>query len=89
MFLPGSTDQGGLHSACGPGWRALFSHWHNQEFVCGTAALPHLWIAGAVALVASAGRTGLRGGAPGFILLLTLFISVVSVANTWWGERGG
>jgi hypothetical protein len=68
MFLPGSTDQGGLHSACGLGWRALFSHWHKQEFVCGTAALPHLWIAGAVALVASAGRTGPRGGAPGFHL---------------------
>ena len=51
MFLPVSTDQFGLHEACGWGWPAMFSSRSNTAYECGAAALPHLWIAGAVAAV--------------------------------------
>lgn len=26
----------------------MFSNWNNEEYACGEAAFPHLWIAGAV-----------------------------------------
>jgi hypothetical protein len=51
MFLPVSTVSYGFHEACGSGWPAMFSGRDNTAYECGTAALPHLWIAGAVAAV--------------------------------------
>ena len=50
-FLPVSADIGpfNYHIACGSVWHAMLSHGNQHD--CVLTALPHMWIAGAVAAV--------------------------------------
>jgi hypothetical protein len=54
MFVDVSAHfNDGIEVACGSVWRAMFSGDYNtsEDYVCGSAAFPHLWIAGGVTSV--------------------------------------
>jgi hypothetical protein len=69
MFLPVSAQYGVFNVDCGSAWQAMFTDANGnnlEDFVCGRAAFPRIWIAGGVAAVgvgvafwgASRGRGG-------------------------------
>jgi len=41
----------GYRAACGSALQAMFDSWGNGNYECGSAAFPHLWVAGGVAAV--------------------------------------
>jgi len=92
MFLPVSTNQGGFHQVCGTSWQAMFSSRNNTEYECGEAAVPHLWIAGAVFAVGVgialwSGSRGRLLAMVGLALLLTLLINAAGLVAA--GGMGG
>ncbi len=92
MFLPVSTNHFG-HEACGSGWHAVFNSSNNLDYECGEAALPRLWIAGAVVAVGmgiafwGASRRRLLVMV-GLAVVVTVLITVagLSGANSMGGE---
>jgi uncharacterized membrane protein len=94
MFFPVSHEPDQAipwHIDCGTSWQALFTARWNSDYECGTAAVPHLWLAGGVAAVGmcvafwGAGR-GRIVAMVGLVLLLTGLVFVASgIASTQWG----
>ena len=85
MFLPVRAERvAGYPLACGTGWHAMFSKENNPDWVCGTAAVPHLWIAGAVAALGfgiafwGAGRGPILAMV-GLVFLLTGLINIAGL----------
>jgi hypothetical protein len=65
------------HAECGSAWQAMFTDANGnnfEDFVCGYAAFPHLWIAGGVAaLGVGIAFWGLSRGRLLLVVGLTLF----------------
>ena len=73
-----------IHLACGTGWHAMFSKENNPDWVCGSAAVLHLWIAGAVAALGLGTAFWGAGRGPilamvGLVFLLTGLINIAGL----------
>jgi hypothetical protein len=96
MFLPVSAQHGFFNVDCGSAWQAMFTdaNGHNvEDFGCGRAAFPHVWVAGGVAAVgvgvafwgASRGRILAVVGLTLLATSLVLVVALMSASSRYGG----
>ena len=72
-----------MHLACGSVWNAMFSNANDVAYDCGSAAVPHLWIAGGVAAVGMV--VAFWGAGRGRLLRMVVLVLILTTVITLYG----